>query len=207
LLTERGVVERFGQRGFHTSLQRINQEDLPQVTPSLQHLVAIVHEHLGQIETHLAGLEEPFKHALQDSAVAQRVQTIFGVGPVTATACAAEYAGGVDRFHDSHQFAASLGIPPSEHASGEKRRHGSVTKRGNPYRRTLLVQCANAIVNLRNRREDALCQLARHGFAQDKRRAVVIVAIANRLARSIYTVIRHRTVYAPNGRHAATAVA
>jgi len=200
LLGERGAVEPTGPRGLHRLLQRINQEDLPQVTPSLQYLVAIVHEHLDQIQSHLKCVEQELEHARQGSALAQRVQTIFGVGPVTATACVAEYAGGVDRFRDSRQFAASLGITPREHSSGEKRRRGAVTRRGNPYLRTLLVQCANIIVNLRNRRDDALCKLARHLMERGKRRSVVVVAIANRLARSIYAVIKHETVYTPTGR-------
>ena len=133
--------------------------------------------------------------AYQGSVIAQQVHTISGVGLITATACAAEYGGGVDRLHDSREFAANVGITPREHSSGEKRHRGAITRGGNSYLRKLLVQCANIILNHRNRHEDPLCQLARRLLEADKRRSVVVVAIANRLARTIYAVIKHGDAY------------
>lgn len=124
-------------------MKRVNREDLPEVTACLQHQVALIHEHLGEINAHLKVLERELEGAYQGSAVSQQVHTIFGVGLITATACAAEYRGGVERFHCSRQFAANIGTTSSEHASGQKRRRGAITKRGNPYLRKLLVQCAN----------------------------------------------------------------
>lgn len=197
LLAERGVVERAGKGGFQALMQRINQEDSPEVTATLQHQVALIHEHVGEIDAHLKVLERELEGAYGNSLVAQQVDTIFGIGLITATACAAEYGGGVDRFHDSRQFAANIGTTPSEHSSGEKRRRGAITKRGNPYLRKLLVQCANTVVNYRNRHDDPLCLLARRLLAAGKRRSVVVVAIANRLARIIYAVIKHHEAYRP----------
>lgn len=195
LLAERGVVERAGTGGFQALMKRINQEDLPEVTTSLQHQVALIHAHVGEIDAHLKVLECELDSAYQGSVVAQRVHTIFGVGLITATACAAEYGGGVDRFHDSREFAANIGTTPRERSSGEKRHRGAITKRGNCYLRKLLVQCANIILNYRNRHEDPLCQLARRLLGAGKRRSVVVVAIANRLARTIYAVIKHGDAY------------
>src|SRR3546814_2638915 len=87
----------------------------------------------------------------------QRLDGIFGVGHVTATAFVGEYSHNVARFADARQFAANIGITPSEHSNGEKRRLGAITKRGNPYLRKLLVQCAQAVVNAADRRDDAIC--------------------------------------------------
>ncbi len=195
LLAERGVVERAGTGGFQALMKRINQEDLPEVTASLQHQVALIHAHVGEIDAHLKVLECALDSAYQGSVVAQQVHTIFGVGLITATACAAEYGGGVGRFHDSREFAANMGTTPREHSSGEKHHRGAITKRGNSYLRKLLVQCANIILNYRNRHEDPLCQLARRLLEAGKHRSVVVVAIANRLARTIYAVIKHGDAY------------
>lgn len=195
LLAERGVVERAGPGGFQALLRRINTEDLPEVTVSLQHQVAVIHAHADEIAAHLQVLERELESAYRDSAVAQQVHTIFGVGLITATACAAEYGGGVERFHGSRQFAANIGTTPREYSSGEKRRRGAITKRGNPYLRKLFVQCANVILNRRTRHDDPLCQLARRLLAAGKRRSVVVVAIANRLARTIYAMIKRHTPY------------
>lgn len=200
LLAERGVVERAGPAGFNALLRRINQQPEPQVTPALQRLVATIAEQLAEIDTHIKRVEQALAEALKASPTAQQVQTIFGIGLITATAYDADYGPNLTRFGDGRQFAASIGLTPGEHSSGEKRRRGKTTKRGNPYLRKLLVQCANVIVNLRNTREDALCLLARRLFAANKGRTTVVVAIANRLARMIYAIVKHNRPYQPNGR-------
>lgn len=202
LLAERGVVEKAGQAGFGALLRRLNQSDVPQVTDALRYAVAAMVEQIDQLKQHAARIEQQLKAAEQASVPSQQLRTIFGVGLITATACAGEYGGSVARFADSRQFAASIGIPPGERSSGEKHRPGRMTKRGNPYLRKLLIQAANSVVNQRNRREDALCLLARRLFAAHKRRQVVIVAIANRMARIIYAVLKHHAPYQPHGRHA-----
>src|SRR3546814_7335939 len=76
---------------------------------------------------------------------------------LTATAFVGEYGHNVARFADARQFAANIGITPSEHSSGEKRRLGAITKRGNPYPRKLLVQCAQAEIGRASWRE-RVCQ-------------------------------------------------
>ncbi len=71
---------------------------------------------------------------------------------------------------------------------------GGITRRGNPYLRTLLVQGAQSVLNHCQRREDAISQVARR-LLESKRRTVDVIAIANRLARIIYAVIKHNTPY------------
>lgn len=200
LLAERGVVERTGTGGLARLLQRLNQEALPQVTDTLRYAIATIVEQIDELNQHIKRIEAQLKASQRASVPSQQLRTIFGVGLITATACAAEYGSSVARFSDSRQFAASIGITTREHSSGEKRRQGAITKRGNPYLRRLLVQDANTIVNQCNRREDALCLLARRLFAAHKTRSVVIVAVANHLARIIYAVLKHRTPYCPQGR-------
>lgn len=195
LLAERGVVEKAGNVGFTALMQRLNQGDEPQVTEPLRYVVATIVEQMDQIRAHLKRIEAQLKAAHRGSAVSRLLATTFGVGLITATACDAEYGASVARFADSRQFAASIGLTPSEHSSGEKRRRGAITKRGNPYLRKLLIQGANTVVNQRNRREDALCLLARRLFAAHKRRTTVVVAVANRMARILFAILKHREPY------------
>ena len=207
LLAERGVVEKAGNAGFTALMQRLNQGDAPQVTEPLRYVVATIVEQMDQLKAHLKRIEDQLKDAHRASPVSQLLATTFGVGLITATACAAEYGDSVARFADSRQFAASIGVTPGEHSSGEKRRRGRITKRGNPYLRKLLVQGANTVVNLCHRRDDALCLLARRLLAAHKRRATVVVAIANRMARILYAILKQREPYRPQGRHAASLAA
>lgn len=200
LLAERGVIERKGAAGFQALLRRVNEETFDEVTPAVQQAVAIIAEQVGELSAHIATIEQQLKVALASSVVAQNLKTIFGIGLVTATAFAADTGGSVQRFADSRQFAASLGITPREHSSGQTRKLGPITKRGNPYLRRLLVQCAQTIVNRCNKREDALCVMARRLLAMHKRRNTVIIAVANHLARIVYAVIKHAQPYDPSGR-------
>lgn len=195
LLAERGCVAPKGDRGFAELLSRVAAHPTEEVTPALLEVIKLLQEQIAQISKQITAVESRMGAALRDSAVAQRIDTIFGVGLVTSTGFAAEYGQGVGRFADARQFAASIGIAPSEHSSGETRRLGRITKRGNPYLRRLLVQCAQSVLMASNRRDDPICRLARRLLAQGKPRNTVVIAVANRLARIIFAVIKHGTEY------------
>lgn len=201
LLAERGCVAPKGEKGFSELLAGVIASPPEEVTPSLLDLVLRLSDRINQTNLEIADLNRRLRHALRDSAVAQRIDTIFGVGVVTATAVAAEYGNGVGRFADARQFAASLGSCPSERSSGETRRLGAITRQGNPYLRKLLVLCAQSVVRSRNRRKDPLCQLAVRLLDSGKPHNKVVVAVANRLARIMFAVIRDGTEYRPDGAH------
>lgn len=195
LLAERGCVGARGEAGFAVLLARVRSAPPAEVTPALLTVIEVLVEQLQQIQAQLTALKHALAASLAQSPTAQRLDSIRGIGLITATALAAEYAQGVERFADSRQFAASLGCTPREHSSGQCRRLGSITRRGNPYLRRLLIQGAQAVVRVCGRHEEPLCLLARRLLAQGKRRNVVVVAIANRLARIAYAVIKHQQPY------------
>lgn len=194
LLAERGCVAARGARGFAELLTRVSENPSGEVTPSLAASIALIVDHLDHIEQQLKVIEASLEAVAKQSAVAQRIDTIHGVGVITATAFAAEYGERVERFADARQFAASIGITPREDSSGERRCLGAITKRGNPYLRKLLVQCAQSVVMTCQRRDDDISLLARR-LLERRPRNTVIVAVANRLARIIYSVIKHAEPY------------
>jgi len=200
LLAERGCVAARGEGGMAHLLAQIARSTSADITPPLAELIQLLAAQIHALNAQIGGLETRLQDALAHSAVAQRVDSIFGVGTLTATAFAAEYDANLARFADARQFAASLGVTPSEDSSGERRRLGAITRRGNPYLRKLLVQCAQVILMHAATRQDALCVFARRLMERHKRRHTVIVALANRLARIIYAVIKHDTDYHPHGR-------
>ncbi len=212
LLAERGMVGGKGDAGFKALIQRVHaaadgQDDTGEITPLLHHSVALALEHLDQVRTHIKAMDRQLKEAFKASAVATQVETIFGVGLITATAVAGEIGPQVERFADARQFAASLGLTPKESSSGQTRRLGFITQRGDPYLRRLLVQGAHAVLVRCRRRDDALCLFARRLLDAGKLDAKVAVAVANRLARIIYAVIKHNRPYHPAGRRADPAAA
>src|ERR1700678_1876130 len=120
----------------------------------------------------------------------ERFQTI---GPVTASAIAASVQD-VSSFSGSREFSAYLGLTPRQNSSGGKERLGRVSKMGNRYLRKLLVVGAHAVLYNRKGHDDALrtwaCKLM-----ETKPFKLVAVALANKLARIAFAVMRDQTPY------------
>ncbi|MCZ7140674.1 transposase, partial [Salmonella enterica subsp. enterica] len=76
--------------------------------------------------------------AIGHDPVAQRLQSIPGVGPLSASALAAS-VGDVKSFKNGRSLAAWLGLVPGQHSSGGKAKLLGVSKRGDSYLRCLLV--------------------------------------------------------------------
>ncbi len=203
LLAERGCVAAKGERGFAALLERVAQHASEELTPTLAQVIGLLATQLRGLDARIAELDAQLDAALAEWPAAQRLDGIFSVGTVTATAFAGEFGEDVSRFGNARQFAAGLGITPREHSSGDTRRLGAITKRGNPYLRRLLVQCAQTVVRHAAKHDDAICLFARRLLQKNKRRNTVVIAVANRLARIIYAVTRHQTPYHP-GEHVAS---
>ena len=71
----------------------------------------------------------------------RRLKAFKGVETLVALSLVVEI-GSFDRFERAEQFMAFLGLVPSEHSSGDRRRVGSITKAGNSHLRKLLIQSA-----------------------------------------------------------------
>jgi transposase len=97
---------------------------------------------IGEVEAQLEGVA-------RQSPLVRRLRTIPGVGLLTATAIVAS-VGDLKRFPSARHFASSLGLTPRESSSGNVRRLGRITKRGDPYLRTLLIHGAAACTYSRN---------------------------------------------------------
>ena len=104
-------------------------------------------EHRRTIEDRLAQCER-LESALREAVITWRfypvvlaLQAMRGVQFVTAIGMVSEL-GDLSRFEHPRQLMAWLGVTPSEHSSGGKRRQGSITKTGNSYARKLLVEAA-----------------------------------------------------------------
>jgi transposase len=107
----------------------------------------VFNEHRRAIEDRMAQCER-LETALRDAVVDWRLypavlglQAMRGVQFVTAVGMLSELCD-LSRFGHPRQLMAWLGVTPSEHSSGAKRRQGSITKTGNSYARKLLVEAA-----------------------------------------------------------------
>lgn len=136
------------------------------------------------VEQHLAQQQEPF------AADLQRLQTIPGVGRIVALTVVAVFSE-VERFPSAKHVASSAGLVPTTYQSGERDRHGHITKQGSGELRAMVCEAAQPA-----RRADhplnpyfaALC--AKRGYR------TAVVAAAHRLCRIMFAMLRHQSDFA-----------
>lgn len=135
---------------------------------------------------------------VKEDPQARRLMQLRGVGPITATALSAALGDGND-FKKGRDFAASLGLTPKQHSTGGKERLLGISKRGDPYLRTLLVHGARAVVAAvkRNHRGDELSQWIEQ-MSVRKHANIVAVALANKTARIAWAIVSAEADYDPS---------
>jgi transposase len=147
-----------------------------------------VADEISQLETRIGAIERQLEHLAKGNPIYKRLRSIPGVGLLTATAFVA-FIGDVHRFPTSRHFASFLGLTPREYSSGNHRRLGHISKRGDVYLRMLLIHGARSVLFHANKSKSPdrfrvwACTL-------EKKRGhnIAAVALANKLARIIWAV-------------------
>ncbi|MCK6377004.1 MAG: IS110 family transposase, partial [Zoogloea sp.] len=101
--------------------------------------------HWIDLDLQMAWCDERIAAHVRADARAAKAATLLGVGPTTASALVAT-VGDFARFASARQFGAWLGLVPSQNSTGGKASLGRITKRGDDYLRTLLIQGAKSAV-------------------------------------------------------------
>jgi transposase len=126
--------------------------------------------------------------------VIQRLCTVPGVGAVVA----AMFVAVVDkheRFRTAHQLQSYLGLVPREYSSGGKQHFGAISKAGNRYLRSLLVQAAWTSA-MRTNGDDPLAHWAQN-LIKRRGKMVAAVAVARRIAGILWALWKNGTIYEP----------
>ena len=141
---------------------------------------------IGKIERHLMAWH-------RQNQASQRLETIPGVGIITATALAASVPD-PSVFKSGRQFAAWLGLVPRQNSSGGKDRLGHVSKMGNGYLRRLLVVGATSVTR-RAPTTDSRTGAWVRSLLERKPTRLVTVAIANKTARTAWALLAKGETY------------
>jgi transposase len=151
-------------------------------------------EHALRLEAKALEYEREIRAQVRSNALAQRAQTRQGIGPTTASALVATVGNAID-FKNGRQFAAWLGLVPRQYSTGGKTRLGHITKRGDPYLRTLLVMGARAVLQRAARLNDPF---SRWALAVQQRRGYhrACIAVAAKNARVAWALLANDTVTA-----------
>lgn len=150
---------------------------------------------IRDFEERIRSVEKQLKLLAEQTPAVKQLLTIPGIGLVTATALIA-FVGNVQRFATSRHFASFLGLTPRERSSGQTRRLGAISKRGDAYLRMLLVHGARAAL-FGARRLKEPDRLRTWALRLEKLRGhnKATVALANKMARIVWAVWRSGTEY------------
>lgn len=211
-----GMLLRLGFRypGKNWSLQHFRWlSDRKMPTPAQQ---VVFQEYINAInettkrEERLAQQIESLVPSWRMVPVVNALQALRGVSIIVAATTIAEI-GDLARFEHPRKLMAYLGIIPSEHSSGEKRRQGAITKTGNGHVRKVLIEAGQAyshparVTRFLLKRQEGLprevrelawkcqvrlCARFRRLMAKGKNRNTVVTAIARELAAFMWAIAK-----------------
>lgn len=191
ILRELGVTIPLGARKVPPAVLALLDQPNSPVPPGLRPALADACAEIRELEQRIAHAERLLAGLAKELPVTERLLSIPGIGLLTATALVAAI-GDIARFPSARHFASWLGLTPRESSSGNVRRLGGISKRGDRYLRTLLIHGGRSVLTAAHRKTpvDQLRAWAL-GIERTRGRNKAAVALANRLARIAWAVWRH----------------
>jgi transposase len=149
-------------------------------------------QRIAALDADIAAIERRLAAWKKDDAASRRLLAIPGVGLLTATAAVATI-GEAKAFKSGREFAAFVGLVPRQSGTGGRVKLLGISKRGDVYLRTLLIHGARAVITRGKQRQPWLDKLlARRPMN------VAVVALANKMARTIWALLAHERTYQRN---------
>lgn len=189
LLAEYGEVFGKGRKSFDEGMKEALErlaERLP--APVIDALRAQWNE-VARLDERMANIERSLQAWMREDPAAKAIADIPGVGLITATAAVATM-GDPKAFRSGREFAAYVGLVPGQTGSGGKVKILGMSKRGDTYLRKMIINGARSVVEHSKTPGPWLQQLSeRRPFN------VVVVAVANKIARTIWAMLAHGRKY------------
>jgi transposase len=200
ILLERGITVAKGRHALGRALGTLLGDAPSGLSPRVDALLEEMRREWAELDARIAALDREFVETARTSAPARRLATIPGIGALNATALTAA-VGEAEDFASARDLAAWLGLVPRQMTTGGKARLGGITKRGNTYLRTLLIHGARAALPALSRSETPLGAWLR-GLGERAHLNVVVVALAAKLARIAWAVLKSGVDYNRGAAHA-----
>jgi len=193
LLAEYGIVLAQGVSVLRKRLPELLEDAENGLSDFFRPLLADCYQQLQEIDTHIDFYTQALKRHAQHNKAVQRLQTVPGFGPIVASVFHAAVGNG-HAYKKGRDVSAALGLVPKQHSSGGKTVLLGISKRGDRYLRSLLVHGARSVVRLAANKDDRLSRWinqlkSTRGFNK------TAVALANKMARIGWAILRHETVY------------
>ena len=196
LLAEFGLVFPQGSRELQGVLSTVLEDASNELGTLARLTLQRAQGQWHELDEHLAWCDERIAAHGRASAAVKAATTLMGIGPVTASAVVAT-VGDFKQFKSGAQFGAWIGLTPRQRSSGGKNNLGGITKRGDTYLRTLLIQGAKSAVMTAHGRQDKISNWVvalreRSGWQK------AVVALANKNARILWAVLARGQAFDAN---------
>lgn len=188
LLLERGIVAPKGRKRLESQLEVFADEACAGLSPRIRLLVEDLRAEWRRLDERIASFDAEFVRMAREDDVARRLSTIPGIGVINATALTAA-VGDARNFGRGRDLAAWLGLTPRQATTGGKARMLGISKRGNRYLRANLIHGARAALPHIMAQDTPLGRWVRR-LSQRAHRNLVVVALAAKLARIVWAVLR-----------------
>ncbi len=192
LLAEHGWVAPKGLFHMAGMMARIEAPDCP-LPPSAREEFLVMIDCIRILDGRIAGLDRQIARRAKEDAVARRLMTIPGIGPITATALLA-LAPPPESFRKGRDFAAWLGLTPLQRSTGGKQKLGAISRMGERTLRRLLIIGSSAVVLHASKRGAPAGSWLAQMLAR-KPRMLVTVALANKTARIVWALLARGGTY------------
>ncbi len=196
LLGEHGIVVARDINRIRRTLSEVVEGQPGGIGELFVDMLRDIREELAELDERLAGYNKRIKNLYRSNEMCQRIGKIEGIGPITATALVAAI-GDRSCFKNGRQFAAWLGLVPKQHSSGGKARLFGISKRGDRYLRTMLIHGARAVLSRSSGKTDERSQWINR-MRERRHPNVVAVALANKNARIVWSLLSRHETYQPN---------
>ena len=187
LLLERGVIIAQGRRKLEKEVRELLAGDTTGLSTRIRALVGDLVDEWTRLDERIAAFDAEFVALARSDETTRRLATVPGIGPLNATALVAT-VGDASAFAKGRDMAAWLGLVPRQATTGGKPRLLGISKRGNRYLRKNLVHGARAVLPRLAERDTPIGRWLR-ALLSRQHKNVVVVALANKLARICWAVL------------------
>lgn len=191
-LIEQGITVRSGLRALRVSFEPILDQRRDEISPRMRRVLTGLHGDWLWLDRRIEEVSDEIEEISRTEEDCANVMTIPGIGPMISTAMVAAVGKG-EAFDRGRDFAAWLGLVPAQYSTGGRTILGRITKRGSRYLRMLFVQAAKVIMMRRARWPNFSFGTWLAGAVARMPRNKAAIALANKLARTAWSVLRHGT--------------
>ena len=193
LLLERGHVVPQGHARLRARLAELLDEGGDGVSARMAFLLRDLRDRWGELDRRIAAFDAEFAAMAAKDDRARRLISIPGIGTLNATALVAA-VGDARSFGRGRDLAAWLGLVPRQATTGGRPKLLGITKRGSKYLRKMLIQGARSALASLCSSDTAVGKWLR-GLLARSHPNVAVIALAAKMARTVWALLRHEQVY------------